>query len=1262
MKKRLLALALTFVMLTGAIPAFGVSAAEAETEEKVLIDWNCNTLTETYISLNSNKYPRCYFADSGTDGVEKGTVRMAGDADTTSYATMILKPEMTTAAFTLEMDMKIDGLVTPTASPMYRGFIMELQLPENKLVYIALGEMGEPDENGNNATIRVTKRDRADTENAHAERIAVPTDGKFHTWTFQYDGESMLCLALDGEVIQYFPEVDGFHNKGDARFYFKNVMLNLADGSMRNDVIIDSIKLTEGTTLNYTKFEEVTVAADADAADFTVHAVLNQLAEEGELSVTVWPRGEEDKAVSAATVPEKTDAAVTVSDLPFMGVCTVRVAYTDAQPFTFNTYIPRSFETVEAGAEIKADADGKTYTFTDMKEALPEESAWYTVDYETAAWSGSALCTLAVSTASEAEIPVSLKGKYAVYVGYASGSDAVAVNGTEVSLPDDAADGIREAFALAAEFDGECVTLGSVPYAAARIAWVRFVSLTDELYDIATREDDSHTLITDNDGYSNLTREGYDNYDTLFYNDFLSRTEAIDQRQFIFCTLSTSILNYDSEAFRKHTEKRLKELSIPEEKWPADFLDWVNEKGEHLNFDDVMREADHRAFANIRKLNETGYPHEILADMTAEKIEDSQFYVSLRMSHFHTGFSYLSGTLYHLNPQWQQKGSGRASYMHEEYRAYLHDVLVEMAQPEHVTGVLMDFGRYPYTFGEEFTDVEKRSEIMYDFVKSVRADLPKGKKLTVRVIDPTCEMAEVWGLDYKRWVEEGLVDRVYISAEGHETFFDFEPYIEYFNEHPEVEFYLGINATLTGHDTTKEEEAIRNAGGKIQGKTHVGETDLMLRVYDFYNAGADGVLTFNWSGKAETYRNLNNATLMKRWYHFLYPTEIRAAQPARFTDAGGKRVIFDYDCASLSLPFINLNGNAYPDCYFADHEMDETVPAGVICIGGKSTENKDYATLTLPLAGIGKTYTVTMDMNVESLMQPAKSPSYRGLVFEITSPDAPLLYFTLNGMKKDAAGNNATIHLSTKSRAGDDIVQKIKVPADGKMHTWTVDFDGEGGVVFRIDGKEIMKAEGITAQPRNLKPTLQIKNVMLDVEAGYNSVYVDRITVSSQMEASSADTAEKAGEPGVKTVVASRGGALTLPVSDADWEKASPAGARPHGKTAEVTYTYSPEKKQLTLYVTYDLNSWLKDLSLVDGAGKEVAFLTDRTYGLAKAGNTLWGFSYADNAHADAVKTITFVIDNVTELPEKYVLFANNCGSRDEYTVRITMEFPTPEA
>jgi len=923
--KRICALAMAVLMLAGVMPAFSRPVRAAETAGTVLFDWNCDKISDVGSASTPNSNYYIVDGSSWTNrlqyGVQSGQVKVGGTAAQKGYGTLSLnKHTMTTAAFKLDMVMNVETLMTASDSPMWSGFVIDFDLPGGKNIYISLRGFDGVKAGDTTATIGVSKSSRG--SEGHTVEFDIPTDGQFHTWTFQYDGISMLRFSIDGEIVQDFADVSYTYEKATpGQLLIKNLHLRMADGSAPNLLYIDSIKLTEGTTLRYNELESVTVPSDATADNFKVAVSTKYVAETNPtLSVKVHPRGNEAAAVSASVAHTATEQVVSFPNpLPFSGVCTVTVYCTEAQTYQFNYYVYNSKTELSAGASAAPTRENQAYTFSDFTEVtLPEGSAWYKAQYieangtsvQPTASSPSAMFIPATAATHSFEVPVSLTGKFAVYVGYVEGTQYLTVNGKSVKLANSASasNTVKEAFATTVSLNGEPLVISNTLGKLAKITYVKLVSITDELYTLSTTPDTSHHLITDNDGFSTLTNAAKGDFNTLFNADFVNKNTLIDQRQFIWCTFSTSILNYNSQAWWNHVNARLTELGIKNEL--EHYLDHVDPDGTYPDFTYKMRVADQNAYNNILKLNPSeptgvnnieGALHAKLAAAAETADVADEFYVSLRMSHFSAPggqFEFQSGSYYRLHQDWRRVSSYNAdgtpvyqtqlSYMYDSYRQYLHDILMEMAAPTNVTGILLDFGRYYMIFGEECKDIAVRTEIMNGFIKDLHDDLEEnypGKKLTVRVLDPIYEKATSWGLDYQNWVKQGWVDRVYISCQSHETFFDFEEYIDFFENYPNVEFYLGVNATLTGHDTTKAEEAFMQAGGTIEGGTRVSETDVMLRVYDFYNAGADGVLMFNWSSSNDMFKNMNNATLMKQWYNFSYPAVLTPATPMRFRES-----------------------------------------------------------------------------------------------------------------------------------------------------------------------------------------------------------------------------------------------------------------------------------------------------------------------------------------------------------------------------------------
>ncbi len=883
MKIRSLSLLLAAVMLLGTFPALGSTVYAADTSEgKVVIDYDCSSVNAAPVYATGNNYPSYYFTDSKTEGVAEGTVYAGSDGETTGYSTLFLPFTMDQPSFSLEMDVKVDDLMTPSGNHIWRGLVFEINLPNGSLVYVNFHSMTEPDADGKNALMMGMTKERSDP-GLPAAKIAIPTDGEFHKWTLQFNGQDEVYFYIDGELQASYYDVTAKATGTAGTILIKNVMHDIQSG--KNSVTFDHIKMTSGIKMEKREVLNAVLEPGAVSSNFTLHTEINKLYDDSEITFTVTSRDDASKVYTHTYKPTDVKSSVTVSDIPFGGMCTVCVNVTGGlREFTFDHYLYSKYEAITAGASITADTDLAAYRFDNLHTLeLPKGSKWAPGYFQREDGSyGSTIYCPGVKADHAFNIPVKLNGKFAVYVGCVQGTRNFTVNGQNVFVTHDPKTGntIREAFAIAGDFKNEEITISNTQASFARLAYVKFVSISDETYEKYVAEDDSRNLMMDNDGFSMFTNTKAGTVDYLLNTVVEQYAQGIGLGKYNFATWVTSLLNFPSETQKTYIEKRLKELNVPEEKWPKHFLDQVDKQGNPMDFSDLMRNADQNAFDNITAINETGIPHVLLADYI-KKNDYGELYVSQRMSAYYSGiWTHLNGTFFFLHPEWQRGGSYQFSYMHEEYRNYMHDLLMEMASPENVSGITMDFGRYYYIFGTELTDVSERTKIMNDFVKSVSEDLPEGKILNARVLNPTEEKAELWGLDYKTWVKEGWIDRLIISDQGHETFFDLRPYMEFMKENEDVEIYIGINSSLSGHDRTKEEEEILAAGGTVESGERVSFLQFMLRAYDIYMAGADGVFIFNGlnnshvGGIDPAYGNMNNKTSMVKWYTFNYPAHL----------------------------------------------------------------------------------------------------------------------------------------------------------------------------------------------------------------------------------------------------------------------------------------------------------------------------------------------------------------------------------------------------
>ncbi len=842
------------------------------TEEKILLDFDCASLTDPRLTAVTGTFPQCYIAEND------GAIRLGADGTPGGYCPIVFPLPLSPDTLSLTVRMQIESLMTPAMHPAWRGLSFALHIPGFRLLSLALHSLDEPDENGKNADAVMLRDGRADS-NAVTQRITVPTDGAFHDWDLRFNGKTEVRLYTDGKLQAIF---DGITlpppPKEGSILKIGTAMLDALRGA--TNVNISHIRLTAGVRVDDTAVTALSVQPGSSQKAMTVRCGVNRLPEDAILTVTAASKTDPENTVVQKVKPEGLFTEVIFESLPFTGMGTVTAQMENTLPRTCEMYLYKDYCSVSVGETLTDTQPGTAYHFRKMDTLA---GAGWTHEFFRygAGTTGFAISAVAENEAVPLTVPVRLQGKFAVYVGYLPGTKNLSVNGKHVFITykNEEDTTLNERFALADDFAGEEITLSKNPDSIARIAYVKFVSLTKEQYEKYTAQDDSANLLVDNDGFSSFTGEGHDNRDFLINKVIRQYSDTIGLRKFNFATCVTGGLNFPSKVQRAYVEKRLRELNIPEEKWPRDFMERVDTKGNLLDFSAAMRDRDQRIVRNFRKLNEEGIPHRLLADY-AQKNGSGEVYVSQRMSAYYPKGNmgeYLNGPLYFLHPEWVRGGGNEPSYVHEEYRNYVHDLLIELAETENAAGITMDFGRYYLVFGTELTDVSERTRIMTDFVRRVRRDLPGGKILNARVLNPTAQKADIWGLDYKTWIKEGLVDRLIISDQGHETFFDLAEYKSLLNADSGTEIYIGINSSLSGHDPTKEEEALEKKGIKIDRGRRVSFLQFMLRAYEAYMAGADGIFLFNGlnatdvGGLHPDYALMNNKTGMEKWYEFSYP-------------------------------------------------------------------------------------------------------------------------------------------------------------------------------------------------------------------------------------------------------------------------------------------------------------------------------------------------------------------------------------------------------
>lgn len=243
----------------------------------------------------------------------------------------------------------------------------------------------------------------------------------------------------------------------------------------------------------------------------------------------------------------------------------------------------------------------------------------------------------------------------------------------------------------------------------------------------------------------------------------------------------------------------------------------------------------------------------------------------------------------------------RMSYAYPEFREFVKNVLLEAAivtngQGEQVvSGVELDFGRYPDLFGSETTAVPK-VEMMTAFLRELRSALA-GKQIAVRV-----PYYPVGVIDLETWVIEGLIDVLIPSSVGHEEFSSNLAYFANLVDDTDVKLYGGITGTLSGHELTKVEEDLKKRGISITaGFNYVSKQQYLSRAHQFYEAGYDGVYIFNnWRGdfgRQYILGELGDQVKVEKWHTFAYPAEW--TQNIVATEGTPRSLLFYDDAASM---------------------------------------------------------------------------------------------------------------------------------------------------------------------------------------------------------------------------------------------------------------------------------------------------------------------------------------------------------------------------
>lgn len=554
-------------------------------------------------------------------------------------------------------------------------------------------------------------------------------------------------------------------------------------------------------------------------------------------------------------------------------------------------YVSEAMQIVPKGGEITS-VPGITHLFDQMERIENyEDEGWKLVQYKYSGHEDLYYALDSKASTGELEIPVDLVGWFGIVMGYLDGTQQIGIDFGEgftdlevektIFLPrqEIGENIIKEAFLGAANFQGQKIKLRAVNPSKARVAYIKFVGLTDEQIDIYQAPSDGiKRAAFNNDGYSDFCSGYYPDKQSL-----LQRAVDIYKNKdvgiFEFCLGTTFGLNYNSKIAGMP-------YSNITQKWK----------------DQLMRDIDKTGVNQIQRFAESNMiPIQEVA-LRADEYGIKTF-ASLRMNAFYDPAvnPWLNGNLYDQYADYRIKTASGAytnniSYASQIIRDLITDILVEASSFEGVDGVNLDFNRYPDCLGYEdelvdpfieeygFDPREKQDEeqakiwisykagIYNDFLRNLRERLPY-KEISVRI--PESGWKE-YGFDLKTWIDNKYIDVLIPSTIGYESFFDIKPFVELVKG-SDVKLYGGINHYLAGHDLTKQEEDLIKKGVKVDlGHSYVTKEQYLERAWTLYRAGCDGIHIFNnWRG-TDIVGFIGDKQYVERWYTFEYSANVKS--------------------------------------------------------------------------------------------------------------------------------------------------------------------------------------------------------------------------------------------------------------------------------------------------------------------------------------------------------------------------------------------------
>lgn len=759
----------------------------------------------------------------------------------------------------MNINAKMKSLLTTNSATDARGFVVQVTA-KNKVYKIGFNNLKE------NGKLKISAITNNSTSQAFKEvEVNGPNDVYFHDWKINYNGDKLVTVSLDGFEIASFNDIaTPIQNESD-RIVFYNDMRDYALGM--DEIYINDIKFHRPIT-----FVDCTVLPIPNAQNMDVNIGLSldnkdKYFKDGKYKVkaSIYKDSKLIKDITKPLDSENIPFNFTYLNESGKMKLVIDILYNDLklESITKTVQIYSNSDYARAGQTITSDP-GKAYLFSDINKLASENgsaltsSGWILSSFNYHSMTSLGSIAETDSNASSLKFPVNLNGWFGIYVGYVSGTEdfnikvnnntqTVNIRNSQIgTATKNNTNYIGEVFAAADNFNNDSFTISPVQNKKLKIAYIKLVSLTPDQISVCKEavNQNANTVIYDNDGYSGFFYGKYPNADELKKNavDSISKLNA---GELDWCLGTTGLLTYNSAYAGKPYEGSEK-------------------------FESQFREGDKTARKSILGFVDSGKsPIEIAAARGKEL--GIKVNASLRMDTFYdpTIYGFLNGKIYDQYKDSMQLGENFMSYYSPKFRDYIKNVLKEASSLSNVNGVTLDFCRYPYVMGNE-TYLEAKTRTMNDFMRELRKELPKDKTITVRV--PINEY-DNYGLDVQTWISENLIDRLIPSVISNETFYNVSPYVGMVKG-SNVKLYAGITRDLEGNDLTKEEEEFIIKGGYMPEDAHVSTLQYLLRAYDVYKSGANGIYLFNTNDLADDFKFLSSKNQVSKWYEFIYPGDL----------------------------------------------------------------------------------------------------------------------------------------------------------------------------------------------------------------------------------------------------------------------------------------------------------------------------------------------------------------------------------------------------